>query len=549
MLNCCPDITETRSAPTGDGRIQILLVDDDRDFVTLASTLLETESERIETVTETSPKAALERIDFDGIDCIVSDYRMPEMDGLEFLETVREEHPDLPFILFTGRGDERIAEQAISAGVSDYIVKDGSAEQYAVSANRIENLVMQYRTRQQALRQQTLDTLTQAVLRTVLSESTRDAIEQGVCDRLVCFDLYSFVRIGERNPKTGEIRARACAGEHGSSDWIPFSVDDEPTSVESEALATGEIRIETDIGSDADPEGWYAAAANRGLTAAVGIPIVHEGLPYGVLGAYTDRPSGFASDEIDVLDMLGKLTAFSIGASERRRGDVSRRIVEIEFAVAETEIPFVEIAETLGCAVRLVQTAHRSDGTTLTQYAIEGASTGQVRELESRFEFEVIRVSERSESEIELSVASSEPWWRELTDRYGASIETASADGDGATLSIELPASADIRSVVDHLEARYPGIEPIARREGTRTEAPIDDLRTRLGEWLTDRQLEVLETAYHAGYYEWPHEASSEEVAEMLGIAQPTFAEHFWTAQRRIVERLLHPDGAGEGTR
>ena len=63
-----------------------------------------------------------------------------------------------------------------------------------------------------------------------------------------------------------------------------------------------------------------------------------------------------------------------------------------------------------------------------------------------------------------------------------------------------------------------------------------------VAETLTDRQQEVIETAYRAGYYEWPHEAASEEVAELLGIAQPTFAEHFWTAQRRIVETLLDPD-------
>ena len=61
-------------------------------------------------------------------------------------------------------------------------------------------------------------------------------------------------------------------------------------------------------------------------------------------------------------------------------------------------------------------------------------------------------------------------------------------------------------------------------------------------EALTDRQQETIETAYRAGYYEWPHEASSEAVAELLDITQPTFAEHFWTAQRRIVETLLDPD-------
>ena len=141
-----------RTSPTADdsAAISVLLVDDDEDFVALASTLLEAESDRIETTTETRPGDALDRVDLDAIDCVVSDYRMPEMDGIEFLETVRGDYPELPFILFTGKGDEEVAKQAISADVSDYMVKDGSAEQYAISATRIENLVDQYRTRQRS---------------------------------------------------------------------------------------------------------------------------------------------------------------------------------------------------------------------------------------------------------------------------------------------------------------------------------------------------------------------------------------------------------------
>jgi DNA-binding NtrC family response regulator len=42
-------------------------------------------------------------------------------DGLGFLQVVREEYTDLPFILFTGRGSEQVAGEAVSAGVTDYL--------------------------------------------------------------------------------------------------------------------------------------------------------------------------------------------------------------------------------------------------------------------------------------------------------------------------------------------------------------------------------------------------------------------------------------------
>jgi PAS domain S-box-containing protein len=70
---------------------------------------------------------------------------MPNQNGIEFLRSVREIYPDLPFILFTGKGSEEVASEAISAGVSDYLQKESGTDQYTVLANRIANLVSQYR--------------------------------------------------------------------------------------------------------------------------------------------------------------------------------------------------------------------------------------------------------------------------------------------------------------------------------------------------------------------------------------------------------------------
>jgi len=132
--------------------ITVLHVDDEPDFADLVSIYLEREGDSLEVLTETSGKAGLDRLDTDDIDCIVSDYDMPRMDGLEFLQAVREDYPDLPFILFTGKGSEEIASDAISAGVTDYLQKGSGTDQYTVLANRIENAVHQYRAAQEVER-------------------------------------------------------------------------------------------------------------------------------------------------------------------------------------------------------------------------------------------------------------------------------------------------------------------------------------------------------------------------------------------------------------
>jgi PAS domain S-box-containing protein len=65
-------------------------------------------------------------------------------------ETVRKRYPDLPFMLFTGKGSEEVAGEAISAGVTDYIQKGPDTERFTVLATRIANAVERYRARKQA---------------------------------------------------------------------------------------------------------------------------------------------------------------------------------------------------------------------------------------------------------------------------------------------------------------------------------------------------------------------------------------------------------------
>jgi len=129
--------------------VNILHVDDEPDFADMAAAFLERENERFEVETVHDANEGLDLITAEDYDCIISDYDMPHMDGLDLLTAVREEYPDLPFILFTGRGSEEIASDAISVGVTDYLKKGTGTDQYELLANRITNAVGQVWTEQQ----------------------------------------------------------------------------------------------------------------------------------------------------------------------------------------------------------------------------------------------------------------------------------------------------------------------------------------------------------------------------------------------------------------
>lgn len=128
----------------GDDTIYVLHVDDEPGLAELTATFLEREDDRLCIETATDASEGLELLAETEFDCIISDYDMPGQNGIEFLGAVREEYADLPFILYTGKGSEEVASDAISAGVTDYLQKETGTDQYTILANRVRNLVERY---------------------------------------------------------------------------------------------------------------------------------------------------------------------------------------------------------------------------------------------------------------------------------------------------------------------------------------------------------------------------------------------------------------------
>jgi len=127
--------------------IDVLAVDDQKDILDLSKIFLERFDERLNIDTITNPEEALEM--FCRYDAVISDYDMPEMTGLELLEEIRFVDEEFPFILYTGKGTEEVAEEAIKLDITDYFQKEAGTDQYQVIANKLVESVESYRESQE----------------------------------------------------------------------------------------------------------------------------------------------------------------------------------------------------------------------------------------------------------------------------------------------------------------------------------------------------------------------------------------------------------------
>ena len=107
--------------------IRVLHVDDDAGFLKVAKQCLEMQGE-IAVDTASSVDEALEKLNEKDYDVIVSDYQMPDKDGLELLRTLRRKGNTVPFIVFTGKGREEVAVRALNLGADQYVDKNGDPE-------------------------------------------------------------------------------------------------------------------------------------------------------------------------------------------------------------------------------------------------------------------------------------------------------------------------------------------------------------------------------------------------------------------------------------
>src|SRR5438105_3848117 len=111
---------------------RVLLVDDEPALLFTLSQLLK--SRGLEPVLAHSAKEALAKLD--GVDGVVTDYSMPDMDGVQLLQAVHERDESIPVVMLTAHGSERIAVRAMKSGAYEYVTKPFDIDEIALVIDR-----------------------------------------------------------------------------------------------------------------------------------------------------------------------------------------------------------------------------------------------------------------------------------------------------------------------------------------------------------------------------------------------------------------------------
>lgn len=215
--------------------------------------------------------------------------------------------------------------------------------------------------------------------------------------------------------------------------------------------------------------------------------------------------------------------------------------VEVEFALTGAAYPFTGGALDAATTYELTDIVPRDGGRCTEFFDVTGGQPERIAAAVSAFDgVEPMLLTEYDDGGLFEFLVSGDCPALDLAERGAVPHTVHGADGRG-TIVADIPTHRDSREIVESFLDRYPEAEMMAKRhkDGITTRYARTAYERIQAEALTDRQWEVLETAFERGYYEWPRECTGEEVAEELGITSATFSEHVHAAERKLLSLVF----------
>lgn len=378
----------------------------------------------------------------------------------------------------------------------------------------------------------------------LLMADERAEIERGICERLAAHEECSFVWFGEPDPGGHQLEPRASAGRERAylEELSVTTVDDSAAEPAGRTARTRTSSYVENVADSVRDGTWRVEALSRNYQSVYAVPIVYDDFLYGVVSIYGDDRDAFDEPLRDTLAELGETIAYAITAVKRKSAlaDSGVDTVELEIELTGDSL-FRRLAGALETQLTFEGATIRDDGgPTVFAVANSDAVTEHSSDLRSLEGVHDVSIIAESEDETLLQLQCSEPFLGSVVDTDGGTLRTFVAADDETRATIEVPESVEVRELLSGLNRRGFSASMVARREQSTTQPTIDvAARNALLAELTDRQQEVVQTAYHGGYFEWPRHTNGDELADSLEISPPAFHKHVRAVEQKLFATIF----------
>jgi len=394
-------------------------------------------------------------------------------------------------------------------------------------------------------RQMQVTEIIRRIHQSLIGAESREAVETAVCETLLSAETVAFAWIATRDSKGG-LTPRATAGSGDTYlDAISFEGDLEPAAPTVTVANTTESLLVANVVEELQTEPWRQAALTSDFRSVVSVPLVFEGFDYGVLSVYASEANAFADLERAVFEELGASIANAISDVETRQALHSETLVELALEIDAPETLLAQLARETGTQISYDHLATHSSDAARVFFSVSGADADDIEAaLEERIAVsDARRIDADGETRRFEATTSGDVLAAVLVELDG-SPQSITATPDTLESVVHVSPRTDVRGFLDRLEDRTGESVELLTRQTVQREVTEGEHVSGLFEELTERQREVLETAYFAGFFEWPRSSTGEAVAEMLGVSQPTVNRHLRLSQQRLLAQLLDSESS-----
>ncbi|MDR5674080.1 GAF domain-containing protein [Halalkaliarchaeum sp. AArc-GB] len=436
-----------------------------------------------------------------------------------------------------GSGFSRIEIlQAVCRMTGEVLARRRSEEELAERNEELETL------QDTVDRDQRLLEMAQEAVSAVVGADTRQAISRRICTALASQPGIDGAWIGVPDPGRRELEVHAAVGMPDAYlNAVRLALEEEGTLPAVRAATRSEPVVERNVGNRPQETGWRRSALLYGFRSIVSVPIEHDDFLYGVLTVVSTDLEAYDDWLRSVLVRVGRLVGHGFNAIDRRDALMAEDPVGITIELSGSRDVFDRLVANCGTTLHIRNVARRSDGSSLVYFLAEGGDADEVsRYLEEDSVVQSHRTLSRDQSPVFEAVIVGDCIVAEMAG-LGAEVRSVTVSRRGARIDLSTPRGRDKREFVSRLKDAYPGVELTAYvtdpQSGPASTPAFEDL-------LTDRQREILEAAYHSGFFDQPRKSTGKEIAESLGISQPAFSTQLRVIQRKLVESIYDLESA-----